>query len=402
MPAKSGHRPLREDVDENPPGISLNSLRARQPKIFIKTFGCQMNFRDSEILAGGLQKKGAELVDNWEEADIVLFNTCAVRKHAEDRAFSILGSIAKKSRQKGLSKIFGLIGCVAEAYKENAFRRAPYLDIVCGPNDLYRLVENLGSLAQNKEKLLFTGAQARVNEFYRGAWFSDETKHAYVIIIEGCNNFCSYCIVPFVRGRERSRPYKDILDEVKVLIDGGKNEFTLLGQNVNSYRAQIGFIELLDKVSKIEGVEKLSFLTSHPKDASRGLFEIMAQRDNIDKRLHLPFQSGSDRILKLMNRGYTKGRYLQLACDYKRITGGTLSTDVIVGFPTETENDFLETKSVLDGAGFDTAYIFKYSPRPHTPAAGLGDDVPKEEKERRHKILLDLQKKISIKYKIRN
>ncbi len=359
-----------------------------------------MNVRDSEILAGGLLKKGAKLVDNWEDADIILFNTCAVRKHAEDKAFSILGSIAKKSRKKALRQKFGLIGCVAQEHKESAFKKAPYLDIVCGPNDLYQLIDNLDALTESKNKLLFVDTKFRTDEFYyQGAWFSDETSHAYVTIMEGCNNFCSYCIVPYTRGREWSRPSKDILDEVKMLIDKGKSEFTLLGQNVNSYAGDISFTDLLDEVSGIKGVNKLSFVTSHPKDASRKLFEIIAQRDNINKCLHLPFQSGSDRILKLMNRGYTKEHYLRLAEDYKKITGGELSTDVIIGFPTETEEDFLETKTVLEKIRFKTAYIFKYSPRPRTPAAKLNDDVSKEEKERRHKILLDLQKEISLSQK---
>ena len=396
------------NVDTQPLARGASELA---PKTFyIKTFGCQMNFRDSEILAGGLIKRGAKLVDNWEDADIVLFNTCAVRKHAEDRAFSVLGSIAKKSRRKGMNQKFGLIGCAAEEYKEEAFKKAPYLDIVCGPNDLYHIVEGLDDLFGRREKFLFAGAEKRPDEFYQGAWLSGRDKHSYVTIIEGCSNFCSYCIVPYVRGRERSRPYKDILDEIKMLVDKGKSEFTLLGQNVNNYyykppasslRPPVNFVELLRMVEKIEGVEKIDFVTLHPKSTPKELFEFMASSKKVKKHLHLPFQSGSDRILKMMNRGYTKEHYLNLVYNYKKITGGELSTDVIVGFPTETERDFLETKGILEEVKFSTAYIFKYSPRPRTPAADLEDDVPKYEKERRHRELLDLQKEISLLYKKR-
>ncbi len=362
------------------------------PKIYIKTFGCQMNKRDSEILAGALMRKGAVLVDDWQDADVVLFNTCAVRKHAEDRVFSILGLIAKKTRDRGENRIFGLLGCMAQEWREKAFRKAPYLDVVCGPNDLFSLVENFDSILEKKQKLCFVDSEKRVDEFYsNGAFFSTSDEHAFVIIMEGCNNFCTYCIVPYVRGRERSRPSKDILKEIKILIDQGKKSFTLLGQNVNSYAGDMSFIELLDKASNIDGVQELSFVTSHPKDASLELFDLMAKKENIKKYLHLPFQSGSNRILKLMNRGYTIERYKELVLAYKeKVRSGYLSTDVIVGFPSETEEDFEQTKQVLEEIDFDCAYIFKYSPRPYSKAYEMKDDVPIREKERRHKVLLDM------------
>ena len=365
----------------------------KNKKIYIRTFGCQMNKRDSEVLAGALKRRGAELVPDWESADVVLFNTCAVRKHAEDRVFSILGLIAKKARARGEDKIFGLLGCMAQEWKDKAFKKAPYLDIVCGPNDLYALVENLDDIVAGRKKALFVDSEQRVDEFYSdGAYFSEDNDHGLVIIMEGCNNFCSYCIVPYVRGRERSRPSNEIISEINLLIDKGISKFTLLGQNVNSYSSDLSFLELLKAVSDIKGVDELSFVTAHPKDASVELFKLMAERDNIKKYLHLPFQSGSNRILKLMNRNYTIEHYKELAMAYRDIVrSGYLSTDVIVGFPTETDEDFQATFDVIKEIKFETAYIFKYSPRPFSKASEMKDDVPKEVKEMRHKILLDFQ-----------
>ncbi len=366
-------------------------------KVYIRTFGCQMNVRDSEILAGALIKKGMLIVDDWEDADVILFNTCAVRKHAEDRVFSILGLIAKKIKTHKQKKLIGLIGCMAQEWKDKAFKKAPYLDIVCGPNDIYTLIRYLPQLVESKQKALFVDSEKRADEFYSdGAYFSKDPEHSFVIIMEGCNNFCSYCIVPYVRGRERSRPSKDILYEINLLIKMGKSRFTLLGQNVNSYVSDILFIDLLRRVSDIKGVRELSFVTCHPKDANIELFKVMVERENIKRFLHLPFQSGSNRILKLMNRGYTIEHYIELIDAFRCIVpNGKLSTDVIVGFPTETEEDFLATKNVLEKVRFSSAYIFKYSPRPYSSASRFKDDVPREEKERRHNILLELQKRIS-------
>ena len=366
----------------------------KKKKIYIRTFGCQMNKRDSQVLAGALKMRGAELVDDWESADVVLFNTCAVRKHAEDRVFSILGLIAKKARARREDKIFGLLGCMAQEWRDKAFKKAPYMDIVCGPNDLYALVENLDEIIAGRKKALFVDSKQRVDEFYSdGAYFSEDAGHSFVVIMEGCNNFCSYCIVPYVRGRERSRPSEDIISEIKLLIDKEISKFTLLGQNVNSYSSDMTFLELLRAVSDIKGVEELSFVTAHPKDASIELFKLMAERENIKKYLHLPFQSGSNRILKLMTRNYTIEHYKELAMAYRDIVrGGYLSTDVIVGFPTETDEDFQATFDVMKDIRFETAYIFKYSPRPFSKASEMKDDVPQEVKEMRHKLLLDFQK----------
>lgn len=397
-------------------------------KLFIKTFGCQMNDRDSEALCGLLLDRGYILVSEPKEAEVILVNTCSVREHAENRAISFLGSLKKNANSK---KVIGLIGCMARNRGEELFKRMPHIDLVCGPACFDKIPEYVEKIQQTKLSLTTNlrntqnaGSSARIidledklrnEDFYRAS-FRIESGHAQVVISTGCSNYCSYCVVPYVRGPLRLRNPKDIIDEVKRNVKLGIKKITLLGQNVNDYQYKlsagdgsavggqipnsklqiIDFVELLRMIEKIEGIEEMDFVTSHPKNTSRQLLELMAKSKKIKKHLHLPFQSGSNRILKLMNRGYTKEDYLNLVKDYKEIVGGTLSTDVIVGFPTETEEDFSETKDVLERVRFKYAYIFKYSPRPNTLALKLEDDVPLKEKERRHKILLDLQKKISL------
>ncbi|RKY27977.1 MAG: tRNA (N6-isopentenyl adenosine(37)-C2)-methylthiotransferase MiaB [Candidatus Omnitrophota bacterium] len=387
-----------------------------------------MNDRDSEALCGLLLDRGYILVSEPKEAEVILVNTCSVREHAENRAISFLGSLKKNANSK---KVIGLIGCMARNRGEELFKRMPHIDLVCGPACFDKIPEYVEKIQQTKLPLTTNlrntqnaGSSARIidledklrnEDFYRAS-FRIESGHAQVIISTGCSNYCSYCVVPYVRGPLRLRNPKDIIDEVKRNVKLGIKKITLLGQNVNDYQYKlsagdgsavggqipnsklqiIDFVELLRMIEKIEGIEEMDFVTSHPKNTSRQLLELMAKSKKIKKHLHLPFQSGSNRILKLMNRGYTKEDYLNLVKDYKEIVGGTLSTDVIVGFPTETEEDFSETKDVLERVRFKYAYIFKYSPRPNTLALKLEDDVPLKEKERRHKILLDLQKKISL------
>jgi len=375
-------------------------------KIFLKNYGCQMNSRDSEALAGLLQDRGYTLTDKPENADVVLFNTCSVRQHAEDKVWSEVGRLQKvvsrQSKVHGPSTmdhrpIIGIIGCMAQNYKEDIFKRTPQVDLVVGPNDLTSIPALLDALNKERSRALAVGAMERERNLYVSQYRQDKN-HAYVVISEGCNNFCSYCVVPFVRGRLRSRNIDEVLGEIKSTIAAGIKHITLLGQNVNSYRdsnGRVDFIRLIEEVSRIEGLGTFDFVTSHPKDTSVELFKAMARLKNIQKTLHLPVQSGSNRILKLMNRGYTREHYMQLADEYKKIVGGSLSTDIIVGFPTETEEDFNDTVDLINGVRFDAAYIFKYSVRPHTQANELNDDVSLEEKKRRHKICLELQKKIS-------
>ncbi len=365
-------------------------------KVYIRTFGCQMNVRDSQILKGLLLSEGYNFTDNEHQADVIIFNTCAVRKHAEDRVFSLLGAIGKRKEKTGQPKAVVLMGCMAQEWKEQLFKRAPYIDIACGPNNVYDLPQILEKvLFSNITHIALVDKPSRAEAFYRqGAWFV-EGDSAFVIVMEGCDNFCSYCIVPYVRGRERSRPWQDVVGEIKMLLDKGIKKFTLLGQNVNSYQGGINFPDLLDRVAKIKGVEELSFVTSHPKDACQALFEVMAAHQNIKKYLHLPLQSGSNRILKLMNRNYNYETYLEKVNLYRKIVGGKISSDLIVGFPTETDKDFLSTLNAVKEIQYDSAYIFKYSPRQYTAASKMKDDVPQEIKEKRHAELLALQKQIS-------
>jgi tRNA-2-methylthio-N6-dimethylallyladenosine synthase len=374
-----------------------------------------MNVRDSEALSGLLQEAGFKVLDSYEGADVILFNTCSVRQHAEDKVFSEIGKLKKIKNQKSKIKntnknskskdttdikdakrpIIGIIGCMAQNYKDEIFKRAPYVDLVVGPNDLLSVPLLIRQIIKEKSQALAVATMEREKDFYVSD-FRKEKDHAYVVISEGCSNFCSYCVVPYVRGRLHCRNHHDILEEIRDTISSGIKNITLLGQNVNSYRdGDVDFVKLLHMVNDTEGLEQFSFLTSHPRDISEDLFPTMCDLDKLRKFLHLPVQAGSDRILKLMNRGYSVGGYRRLIERYRKIVKGTVTTDIIVGFPTETEDDFKETYSLMKDIRFDSAYIFKYSVRPHTQAERLRDDVSLVEKQRRHKILLDLQKMIS-------
>ncbi|MCG2712835.1 MAG: tRNA (N6-isopentenyl adenosine(37)-C2)-methylthiotransferase MiaB [Candidatus Omnitrophica bacterium] len=418
---KNSVRSLREHVDENPCGIVLNAPRTRQPKVFIKTFGCQMNTRDSELVAGVLLKAGYQLAENIESADIVLFNTCSVRQHAEDKVWSEIGcygrcfkpQAAGRRKKHGAcslepvarSPVIGLLGCMAENYKKAAFAKSALVDVVVGPNDIGSIADVLDEFFKRHIPQMAVGRKQRIDAVYDTDYVADKN-HANVIIMEGCDNFCSYCIVPYVRGRERSRPAHEIIREIEGLVRKGVKEVTLLGQNVNSYtahsswlmahgRKKIDFIDLLKMVNEVEGLEKFDFVTSHPKDASEELFRVMRELPRCKKFLHLPVQSGSDRILKLMNRGYTREHYIKLVKKAKEIIPGLrLTTDVLVGFPGETEADFQDTFDLMKEVEFSAAYIFKYSPRPRTKAAGLADDVPQPVKKERNQKLLEFQKSL--------
>ena len=370
-------------------------------KIFLRTFGCQMNMRDSEVICGLLKKEGYEITGDTNKADVIMYNTCSVRKHAEDKVWSELGKYKTRSHVYPQTRkpIIGLVGCMTQNYKDEVFKRAPQIDFAIGPSDIDKIPSIIERVTRNslfESKFLETDGSLRPNQIYETGHYQD-TEHAYVVISEGCSNHCSYCIVPFVRGKLINRNYKDIINEIKQAVREGIDKFTLLGQNVNAYKdGQINFAKLLKLSSSIKGIKQISFVTSHPKDTTNDLFKAMADNDNIKKYLHLPVQSGSDRILKLMNRGYSRQKYLDLIGSYRRIVdNGALSTDIIVGFPGETDKDFNDTYNLVKEVGFNSAYIFKYSPRPHTKANDFKDDVPRVEKERRHRLILDLQKYIS-------
>ncbi|MBM3244555.1 MAG: tRNA (N6-isopentenyl adenosine(37)-C2)-methylthiotransferase MiaB [Candidatus Omnitrophica bacterium] len=384
-------------------------MKEDKRKVFIKTMGCQMNVRDSEVICGLLKKAGYRITDNPAKADVLLFNTCSVRQHAEDKAWSEIGryktkdlSLSRKGNQAN-KKTIGLIGCMAQNYKEEAFRRMPQIDFVVGPSDIDKIPEIINKLPKDKffkKKLWETGGKIRPEGIYHNSYREDKN-HAYVVISEGCSNFCSYCVVPYVRGPLHNRNYKEIIKEVEEAVGKGITSVTLLGQNVNAYQDKdVSFIKLVSLVDSVKDLREFSFITSHPKDTTSALFKAMAESAKLKKNLHLPLQSGSDRILKAMNRQYSKRFYLDLADNYRRIIPkGLLSTDIIVGFPTETRADFEDTCDLVKEIEFDAAYIFKYSPRPHTQAQGLVEDVSKEEKESRHAIVLKLQKDISNKKK---
>lgn len=360
-------------------------------KVYIRTFGCQMNIRDSEIVCGILKKSGYKIINNPKQADVILFNTCSVRQHAEDRVFSEIGKL-KILKEKNPNLIISVIGCMAQNHKDKIFHKAKVVDLVCGPNDIDSIPLLIKKASSGHTDNISTNKTKREESVYNTRYNFDKN-HSFVVISEGCNNFCSYCVVPYVRGRERSRDFNNILREVNALVKKGVRDITLLGQNVNSYNAGISFIELLKKVNEIKGLESFTFFTSHPKDVNKELFIAMRDLKKLKKLLHLPIQSGSDRILKLMNRGYSVKHYKKLVSLYRKIVpSGNVSTDIIVGFPTESNCDFQKSLNLFKEIKFDAAYIFKYSPRPHTKAAQLVDDVPRIEKERRHKIILDLQR----------
>jgi tRNA-2-methylthio-N6-dimethylallyladenosine synthase len=372
-------------------------------KVYLRTFGCQMNNHDSGRVKDLLLEDGYHLTDSPEQADILLFNTCSVRRHAEERVFGVLGSL-KSLREKNPGVIFGILGCMAEAQKDLIFRKLPHVNFLCGPSDLDRIPEIIQKVTSGAGHLIYVGGHRskKIPEFSNNR---PVTKNAYVKIMEGCSNFCSYCIVPYVRGLERSRFSDEILEEVSQLIDKGVGRITLLGQNVNSYgkglKEGIGFPELLKKIDRIavKRVE-IDFITAHPMDAGLDLFRAMAELGSISKRLHLPLQSGSNRILKKMNRHYTVEKYKRLIREFRRlIRSSCLSSDLIVGFPGEKDRDFRDTMNAVKEIRFDASYIFKYSPRPFTRAGRFKDDVPAPEKETRHALLLELQKKISEKRK---
>lgn len=373
----------------------------RSAKVFIRSFGCQMNSRDSEIIAGLMKKEGFRIVDSDSKADVVIFNTCSVRQHAEDKVWSEIG------RLKNSDKIIGVAGCMGQNHKEAVFERAPAVDFVTGPSDIHKIPEIVARLIRHgkgpgcKEGLLGlkiweTEDGVRPEAVYHSGYYEDK-EHAFVVISEGCENHCSYCVVPKVRGILKHRRHAHIIKEIEEAVKSGLSTFTLLGQNVNAYDdGEVDFIGLLKKTAAVPGVRELGFITSHPKDASNMLFETMRDLPVLKKYLHLPVQAGSDKILAAMNRGYTSKMYLDLIDNYRKIIPkAVLTSDIIVGFPGETESDFQKTYDLVKQAEFDAAFIFKYSPRPHTEAARLVDDVPVAEKQKRHAKILDLQRSIS-------
>ena len=361
-------------------------LEGRGFQYYIESYGCQMNDHDAEKLSGMLQTCGFSPAPSKEEATLLLFNTCCVREHAEKRVFGNIGALKKrKENEPGL--LIGVCGCMMQQREvaERLFKRFPFVDLVFGTHELHHFPLLLSRTLAGERVFSVRESDGEIAEglpVVRGGSFS-----TFVTIMYGCNNFCSYCIVPYVRGRERSRAPENIVAEVRSLAERGFREITLLGQNVNSYAYAddgVDFPELLRRVSTVEGIERIRFMTSHPKDLSPRLIEAMATLPKVCNHIHLPVQSGSNRILSEMNRRYTREKYLGLVEDIRAaVEGVELTTDIIVGFPGETEEDFEETLALVRQVGFSAAYTFMYSPRLGTRAAEMENQVPEEVKKDR-------------------
>ena len=367
----------------------------RAPRVYIMTFGCQQNEADSERLRGLAHAMGYEDAQAPEEASLLLFNTCAIREHAELKTLSVIGSF-KKQKEEDPSLLIGVCGCMAaEAHRIDDLRhRYPYVDFTLTPAAIGGLPSAVLDRLSGGKRRFYTDLPDTVLETLPVARTGEH--RAYVSIMYGCNNFCSYCIVPYVRDRERSRPAADVIAEVEGLVLAGVKDITLLGQNVNSYRSDMDFPTLLSRLDAIEGEYVLRFMTSHPKDASDALIEVLAHARHVEGHVHLPLQSGSDRVLARMNRRYTLSRYRSVVEKLRAVRPNVaLTSDIIVGFPGETEEDFAETLDALREIRFDSVYSFIYSPRRGTPAADMADQVPPEIQGARMTRLLALQADIS-------
>jgi tRNA-2-methylthio-N6-dimethylallyladenosine synthase len=364
-------------------------------RFFIKTFGCQMNENDSEHLAGLLTGAGAVKAARLEDSDIIVVNTCAVRRKSEEKADSFLGRLTALQKERGV--VIAVAGCSAQIRRADLLREKPRIDIVIGPGRYHELPALLAERARGGR--IATGRSRTWHEFGPDRTIREDPSSAYVSIMEGCDNFCAYCVVPFARGREKCRPMESVLAEVADAAAKDYKEVQLLGQNVNSYRdpsTGAGFAVLLDRVSR-EGIPWVRFLTSHPRDISPEIARVMADRPTVCRQIHLPLQSGSSAVLERMNRGYTRAAYMERIAMLKTLMPGiSLSTDVIVGFPGETEADFEATLSALVEIGYANIFSFRYSPRPLTAAAKLPDDVPPAVKRRRLIVLQDLQKRLQL------
>ncbi|MBQ2670613.1 MAG: tRNA (N6-isopentenyl adenosine(37)-C2)-methylthiotransferase MiaB [Clostridia bacterium] len=367
-----------------------------------ETYGCQQNENDTERIRGMLKEAGFEFTDDSKKADVVIYNTCAVRENAEQKVFGRLG-LLKPIKERRRNMVIGVCGCMVqqEHITEKIKKSHEHVDLVFGTHALYKMPELLWKAINSKKTVIdiedSKGAIAEDIPIMR-----EDAKKAWVSVMYGCNNFCTYCIVPYVRGRERSRTPEAVIAEVKELVAAGCSEISLLGQNVNSYGKDldidIDFADLMRTVNDIEGVERIRFMTSHPKDLSDKLINTMAECDKVCKQLHLPFQAGSNKILKQMNRGYTKEEYLEKIAKVKKaIPNISLSTDVIVGFPTETNEDFEETLDVLRKVEYDNIFSFIYSRREGTPAAKLNFVLTDEEIHKNFDRLLEVQNAISLK-----
>ena len=380
----------------------LTSKRySSKPLACVVTYGCQQNVADSEHIKGMLEAMGYGFTEERTQAKLIIFNTCAVREHAEDRVFGNVGAL-KKYKLANPDVVIALCGCMMQQQHiaEKIKKSFPFVDLVFGTHVVYKVPELIYSaLTKNRRVFELPDVEGVIAEGIPVK--RDNDKKAWIPIMYGCNNFCSYCIVPYVRGRERSREVEDVVKEFKSLVDDGYKEITLLGQNVNSYgkdlEPRVTFSQLLRTLNELDGDFRIRFMTSHPKDCTKELIETMAECDKVATHLHLPFQSGNDRVLKAMNRSYTREKYLSLINYAKELMGDELSitSDIIVGFPGETYEEFCDTKSLVEEIKATSLFTFIYSPRKGTPAAEMDDPVPYEEKSKWMRELLALQERIS-------
>jgi len=380
--------------------MSGGSESAAQKTFYLETFGCQMNVHDSEKVIGTLVQQGYRQVETVEQADLILYNTCSIRDKAEQKVFHRLADFKKLQAQ---GKKFGVLGCVAQQEGEKIFERAPHVSLVCGSASYRNLPRMLIQIEEGKRS---TGLDDRqTDECFETEFTARTNPHrGYITIIEGCDKFCAYCVVPFTRGKERSRTSDSVLAEARQMADLGYTEIQLLGQNVNSYKdpACLGsgkrsFAELLAAVGEVPGIKRVRFTTSHPRDFGRDIVEAIDAVPTLCDHVHLPVQSGSTRILDAMQRLYTRDQYLERIAWMKAARREiSITTDVIVGFPGETEADFAETLGLLEEVGYDGVFSFKYSPRPNTPALTLDDAIPDQEKSRRLEVLNAKQREIQI------
>ena len=364
----------------------------------IFTYGCQMNDLDSQKMYSLLARKGWTPTEQTDKADLIILNTCSVRQKAYEKALSNIGRLRRYKRMNP-SLIIAVTGCIAQQKGSDFIDRMPHVDIVLGTHQLHRITEAVDARLSERNRLI----DIRLGDCIPSmgvipdSGFVVPSHRAYINIMQGCNNYCSYCIVPYVRGREISRDHEEIIEEVRTHAERGAVEIFLLGQNVNSYSGGASFPDLLRKIDAVEGIKRIRFTTSHPKDVSSDLIGCFQSLEKLCSHIHLPFQSGSDEVLSLMNRQYTRKTYLDLIRRLKAARSDiAFSADVIVGFPGETERSFWDTISLIEEVRFDVLYSFRYSPRPGTKAAEMDDDVPLEEKKSRLKELQAIQRRITL------
>ncbi len=371
-----------------------------QKYLYIKTFGCQMNVHDSEQIEELLKKEGYQKTDDAKRADLVITNTCSIREKAEHKAYSMLGRF-RHLKELNPELIIGVGGCLAQQLGRNLFKKAPYLDLVFGTHNIHLLPEMIQQIKSNKNRIVETLFHESVKSLGIRTLPDNGCVSSYVTIMQGCNNFCSYCVVPYLRGREESRESNDIIDEITFLADHGVREVTLLGQNVNSYGETLpdgsNFPALLKRISDIKGIERIRFTTSHPKDLSDDLIRCYDTINKLCKHIHLPVQSGSDYILKRMNRRYTSEDYIKKVKKLREICPNvSITSDIIVGFPGESDNDFQKTIDLMEKVRFDNAFSFKFSFREGTSVEKLNGNIEDSVKSKRLSMLQSLQEKHSM------